>query len=333
MLQTKRIVNRDLIRVLDDARDVVIVGHISPDGDCIGSMLAAGRCLEKRGKRVSYCLQDPVPENLRFLTGAERILPPGCYGGAVFDLGLAVDCANEGRMGEAYGLFRSCPVTAQIDHHAFNPEYASVNEVDENASCAGCMVWRLMGEYGLPVDIPTAEHLYCAVSTDTGRFCFSSTDEEAFLCAADAVASGFDLNRCARQVHLINAAPHLKLLARGLESLRFFAGGRCTSMVLTAADFRDAGAGKEHADGISKYGLDIPGVCMSYLADLSGPGPMKISFRAVQPFHVNDIAALLGGGGHVLASGCRTNVAPERAFRLIEEAMEAQAAEMKNETE
>ena len=189
MRQLKGISEPELLRALDSAGRVLILGHISPDGDCVGSMLALGAILKKRGKTVSLCLQDPVPANLRFLPGADRILPPGQLEGERFDLGVAVDCADEGRMGEAARLFRLCPATAQIDHHATNPLYAGVNEVDGKASCAGCMIWRLMGEYHMEPDDMIAECLYSAISTDTGRFCFSCTDEETFLCAASAAAA------------------------------------------------------------------------------------------------------------------------------------------------
>ncbi len=328
MKQPKRIGEPALLRALDCAEHILILGHISPDGDCVGSMLALSAVLEKRGKRTALCLRDPVPGKLRFLRGWDRILPPEQLEGIRFDLAVAVDCADEGRMGEAARLFRACGMTAQIDHHASNPHYAHINEVDGSASCAGCMVWRLMEEYSMAPDIPTAECLYCAVSTDTGCFCFSSADEEAFLCASRAVSAGIDLNRCARQVHLLREAPHLKLLGRSIASLRFFAGGTCTSMVIGAEDYAACGAGREHTEGIINYGLDIPGVRMTYFADISSPETVRISFRAVAPFHVNDIAALFGGGGHILASGCRTAGDPEAIFRRIESAMEAQIAEM-----
>ena len=333
MRQPKGISEPGLLRALDGARRVLILGHISPDGDCVGSMLALGAILQKRGKTVSLCLQDPVPGNLRFLPGADRILSPGRLEGVDFDLGLAVDCADEGRMGEAARLFRSCPQTAQIDHHATNPLYAGVNEVDGNASCAGCMVWRLMGEYRTELDKETAECLYSAVSTDTGRFCFSCTDEETFLCAASIAAAGIDINRCAREIHLLKEAPHLKLLGRSLATLRFFAGGRCTSIVIGAEDYAAAEAGREHSDGIINYALNIPGVKMTCFADIIAPDAVRISFRAVEPFHVNDIAALFGGGGHALAAGCRTAGDPRELLRRAEEAMEAQIREMTSEGE
>ena len=333
MRQLKGISDPGLLRVLDSARRVLLLGHIAPDGDCVGSLLALGAVLEKRGKTVSLCLQDPVPGNLRFLPGAERILPPDRLEGERFDLAVAVDCADEGRMGEAAKLFRLCPATAQIDHHASNPRYASVNEVDGKASCAGCMIWRLMGEYRMEMDKPIAECLYSAISTDTGRFCFSCTDEETFLCASCVAAAGIDINRCAREIHLVKEAPHLKLLGRSLSTLKFFAGGRCTSMVIGAEDYAASGAEREHSDGIINYALNIPGVVMACFADISAPDAVRVSFRAVEPFHVNDIAALFGGGGHALAAGCRTGGDPLEIIRRAEEAMEAQVREMTAETE
>ncbi len=328
MKQVKGIGDKGLIRVIDGAERILLTGHISPDGDCIGSMLCMASLLEKRGKKVGLCLQDGVPARYRFLKGADRILPPESHDGASFDLGLALDCADRGRMGSAVDLFDRCPVTAQMDHHASNPRYAAVNEVDGGASCTGCMVWRLMGAWGAVPDASEAEALYCALSTDTGRFCFSCTDEETFLCASDLARTGFDISSCARRVHLVKEEPHLRLLGRCLSAMRSFAGGRCTSVVIGEEDYLSSGAGREHSDGIINYALNIPGVRMTYMADLSERSIVRVSFRAVEPCHVDDIAALFGGGGHRLAAGCRTAADSGEVFRRIEEAMEKQLKEL-----
>ncbi|MBQ8135972.1 MAG: hypothetical protein IJ174_00895, partial [Clostridia bacterium] len=192
------------------------------------------------------------------------------------------------------------------------------------ASSTGCILWRLMGALGVEADAETALCIYCAISTDTGNFCFPSTDEETLLCASEMRAAGFDLGAAARRIHLVRETAHVRLLGRALATLRFFAGGACASMRLQAADYEAAGAKNEHCDGIVNYGINLPGVKMAYLLDERPEGIVKVSFRAVRPYDVAAVASLLGGGGHQLAAGLRVPGDAASVAAVIEQVMTAQ---------
>ena len=320
MQTMKKINNPLMLSALKSADSIYMCTHISPDGDAIGSMLAAGRMLEKMGKKVTMTCADPVPGKLFFLPGAEKVKSADLASQETYDLAFSLDCADEGRMGVCQDTYLRIPVRVQMDHHSTNPGYAMENEVDGQASSTGCMVWRLLDALGMEMDQEMAACIYTAISTDTGNFSFSNTDEETFSCAAACVKTGFDLNDVSRRVHLLREEAHIRLLGCALKSLRFFADGACTVMTLTKEDYRQSGAGSEHCDGIINYALNMPGVKMCYLVD-THEAKTKISFRAVAPYRVSHIAAMLGGGGHVLAAGCRTEMPLEEAGALIEREM------------
>ena len=317
----------EMLSALQSANSILLCTHIFPDGDAIGSTLAMGRVLKKLGKQVTLACTDPVPGSYRFLPGTEAFVQPEALDGAAFDVGFAIDCADLKRTGACAEAFSRCPVTMQIDHHPTNPSYAQINVVDGTAPAAGCIVRRAIRALGVPLDAETAQGLYCAISTDTGNFCFRGTTPEAFRIAAELVETGFPLAETARSVHLLREEPHIRLLGRALISLRLFGGGRCACMRVTRADFDAAGAQPEHCDRIVNYALNIPGVEMAYLADGSEEGWVKASLRALAPWNVSGIAQKFGGGGHVLASGFRCEGKLEDVCARIEQEMLCQIGE------
>ena len=322
MKQIRLINDLELVSAVKAAQSVFITTHIRPDGDAIGSLLAMKLILTDMGKTVVACTADPVPEVFLFLPGAAEIVRPDQVPDpSVFDTAIALDCSDSARMGAAEEIFRGIPVTVQLDHHHTNPLYAAHNEADGESSSTGCMVWRLMGSLGVEMTASVAVCLYTAVSSDTGNFCFSCTDEETFLCAADIASTGIDINSVARNIHLLQPVGHVRLLARALSSLALFCDGQCASMILDKKDFEEAHALQEHMDGIVNYGLNLFGVKMAFLIDASEEHAKKVSFRALPPYDVSVIASSLGGGGHVLASGCCVDMPLDELIHDIEDKM------------
>lgn len=319
----------EMLSALKGANSILLCTHISPDGDAIGSTLAMGMALEGMGKKVTYACQDPVPGYLRFLPGWEKFIQAEALEGKKFDAALAIDASDLGRQGKIGVYYQGAPVTLQIDHHVTNPLYAAHNFVDGDAAASGCLIGRMLDALGAAITKEMAVCLYAAISTDTGNFCFKNTDGEAFYWASRLMEAGLDLNDAARRLHLMREEAHVRLLGRALLSLRIFGNGKCACMRLTHQDYLDAGAGPEHTDKIVNYALDLPGVEMAYLADERKIGETKVSLRAQPPRDVASIARQLGGGGHVLAAGCRGEMPLDEMCALLEKAFLAQIEEEK----
>ena len=180
-----------LVRELRRAQRLLLTSHANPDGDAVGSTLAAARLLRQLGKAAVVWLHDPVPRIYRALPGAERIHvgdePPADFPG-LFDAVVVMECPSLDRTGLEDAL-DGLPLY-NIDHHLGNGLYGKVNWVDTAAPAVGEMVYRLARAMNLAIDRDTANALYLTLVTDTGGFRFSNTTAAAFDAAADLVREG-----------------------------------------------------------------------------------------------------------------------------------------------
>lgn len=315
----KRISNQALIKALKEANTVLVCTHLQPDGDAIGSALAALHLLEAMGKKVVVSCQDPVPGYLQYLKGSGRIIPPEKVEGK-FDMVLSVDASDRERLGRCAALLSLGKATAQIDHHATNTMFADLNEVDSTAAATGMLIMRLCHEMGIALDADMASCLYAAISSDTGNFMFSSVTAEAFEQMRILMDAGLPLSQDARRLHLVETLGHMRLLGAALRSLTLYEEGRIAQMSISLEDFSALSATKEEADGIVNHGLYIQGVEMAYLATETQDG-IKFSLRSVEPHIVSRVALKFGGGGHAQASGCTLHTSLKDALMQMQQAM------------
>ena len=291
-----------IARVLREAGSVCICCHVNPDGDTVGSALAMRLILEGMGKHVRVFCQDKIPDHLAFLSGAGEVLRPEEDTGK-YDLFLAVDVSDTGRLGSCDLLRKRCTHSAQIDHHGTNPGYTEVNSVDGEASATCCLIREQMKVLHVPMTKEIAECLYVGVSTDTGNFSFDCTNSEAFRVMSDLMDTGFRLAELNMILFREKSKPQLRLLGKAISGMRFEADGQIAVMTLTQKDFRECGALSEHADTLVNYALESQGTRMALLARENDDGMIKLSLRARAPLTVDDVAAGLGGGGHARAAG------------------------------
>ena len=284
------------------AESVCICGHVNPDGDTIGGILAMRLILQNMGKHVRVFCQDRIPDQFRFLPGAEEIRRPE-DNTENFDLFLAVDVSDAARLGTCSKLMDCCTESAQIDHHGTNIGYLKVNSIDGNAAAACVMIWDQMQFFHMNLTEEIAVCLYTGISTDTGNFSYDCTNAEAFRAMSCLSETGFPLAELNMRLFRERSVPQLKLLGRAIESLRFEADGKIAVMQLTEQDFTDSNALPDQADKIENYGLETKGVIMAVLAREDQDGKIKYSLRARQPMTVDEVAVSLGGGGHPRAAG------------------------------
>ena len=312
----------DMLSAILTAGSVLLFGHVNPDGDTLGSVLALKLRLERMGKRVQAMVDGFVPSRLAFLPGANELLNAADQP-EPFELALAVDVASADRLGKCEALFASAPKTAVIDHHGTNAGYARICMIDGSAPAAAILVYRLLEKMDARLSQEEAICLYTALSTDTGNFIYDSTNAESFALMGRLMEAGLPLPEYSRRLFRQKEAPFVRLLAQTLPSLRVIAGGRVAGLRLTTAQMEAAGANGGHTDGIVDYAIDLEGVSMAYFAREMDGGKVKISLRALEPCAVDKIAARFGGGGHRLAAGLTLTMPLEDAVRIIEAELEA----------
>ncbi|MBR5232478.1 MAG: bifunctional oligoribonuclease/PAP phosphatase NrnA [Clostridia bacterium] len=318
----KTIFDPALLSALEGADSFMVCTHIRPDGDAISSMLAAGRLLRAMGKKVTLVCQDAVPEKYdRFFEDAKGVITPDQAKDMHFDAALAVDVADAERMGSAYTLFQNAAVTLQIDHHISNPAYAMHNAINGKASATGEMIVQLYDALNIPMDAEAAAQLYAAISTDSGNFTFNSVCAETFAAMQRLMESGLDISDINRRLFKVRKRQQVKMLSHALDKLTFFADGQGSYMFVTKEEIAMEDAQPEHLNAIVNYGLDIEGVCMTFMGDENPDGSWKISMRAVPGYDVSQIALQFGGGGHKLAAGCTMKMTFDEAKEKLMSAM------------
>jgi len=319
-----------VVAALREHERFVVAAHENPDGDALGSLLAMHLALGQLGKESAMFVpgQAPLPVEYTFLAleGLHREPPPD-HAERVL---VAVDCANEERLGPDPTLLQDSPLTLDIDHHHDNTRFGDVNLIVAGASSTGEILAEVFRELGVEITPEIAEPLYVALVTDTGRFQYANTSPKALRLAADLIEAGADGHKVFQTVYENVQFAKLKLLARALERAEVYSGGRLVVSHLLKNDFAEVGAAEPYSEGIIDYLRAVEGAMVAALIrePPRGDGPAhRVSLRAsVDEIDVSVIARKSNGGGHRQAAGFSSELSLDELKRFIVEEFEHAAA-------
>ena len=315
--------SKELVRKILEAKTAVVLAHVNPDGDTLGSMLALAKVLEQAGLEVTRIMHDEVPEIYKFFPGQEKVLCSqkeedlAKLPAEGFDLSFSCDCGSAARLGSGANVWTKATTTANIDHHLSNPLYGDLNWVDPNATCTGQVVKALAGELNqagknIETDTDLASLYYITLLTDTGGFRHSNTTSEVFNWAAELI--GLGANPSTIYNGLFNQIPFraIKIIGSALDKLEHdtvkLNSGKEISIAYTYTlrkDLDDVGAKDEDTDEIVDHIMRIKNLDMClYLREGDKAKSYKGSLRSVTAdIECSKIAAQLNGGGHARAAG------------------------------
>ena len=320
----------ELRAVADALRDhdrFLLVIHENPDGDALGSILAAKLALDALGKDSVMFLGDSseLPSEYAFM-GLDRIhrqLPED----AAERVLVALDCASAKRTRIPPEQLARFEVVLDVDHHHDNTRFGTVNLIEPDASSTGEILRDVLRELGVELSPEIAEALYIAVVTDTGRFQYANTTPKALRLAAELVEAGVDSHRVFRGIYESVEFAKLKLLARALDRAEVLDGGRLVVSYLVRADFKALGVGDEYAEGIIDYLRAVDGTEMAALIREPPEPPdalRRISLRSSSDeLDVSAIARKAGGGGHPQAAGFSSSKPIDEIVAFIRSAFTA----------
>jgi phosphoesterase RecJ-like protein len=299
----------------------LLITHENPDGDALGSILATKLALDQLGKDSVMYLYGaaPLPAEYGFmeLEGLGRALPEDWRERVL----VAVDCANESRLGHDTELLTGVDYVIDIDHHHDNTRFGNVNLVVPNASSTGEVLRDVFAELGVELTPEIAEALYIALVTDTGRFQYANTTPKALRLAAELVDAGADVHRIFQWVYETVQFAKMKLLARALERAQIYDGGRVVVSYLLRTDFTDIGAAEAYSEGIIDYLRAVEGAELAALIrePPRSDGPARrVSLRAsTDELDVSAIARKSGGGGHRQAAGFSSEASIDEITEFI----------------
>lgn len=289
--------------IIDGHGRFLVTGHIDPDGDCIGSMLAMARFLGGRGKEVRCFVSGEIPESYTRLPGFELFVPAASLSRVRDEAIIALDSPTTARTGVIAGRDNERKIV-NIDHHPTNTRYGDVNVVDEHAAAAAVLVYRYLAwEAPEAITPEIADALYLGVLMDTGGFRFQNADAEAFETAARLIERGAHPYELAREFLYMTSVVMLRLLSLVLASLEVHGGGKIAVLAVTGDMLRRSGASIKDTEGFVDYAASIDDVELSALFREVGPREVRISLRSRNDFNVADLAERFGGGGHRKAAG------------------------------
>jgi phosphoesterase RecJ-like protein len=310
-------------RTLIQGRRFVIVTHMDPDGDGIGSMLALGDVLKGAGKEAVLLTTKPVGLPYRLLHGAERIVQH-LQTDASFDAAVVLDCGELSRLNGLSGFVRRIRPVINIDHHETNDCFGDLNLVDGRSSSTGELVYKVICETGLSISQAAAENLFVAIMTDTGSFTYDNTTGAALAIAAQLVDRGVNPWEISKKISHGYSAFRLRLLEMALGTLEYHHGGKLALMTITTEMFEKTGSDRTDCERFVEYPRHVKGVEIAALVRQTDQNHYRVSLRSNRWVNVARLAGLFGGGGHPMAAGFESRGPLEAVkAKLITEAASA----------
>lgn len=287
---------------LSGKQTVGIAGHVRPDGDCVGSTLAVYNYIREYYPQIDVRLYlEPIPNIFKFLKRSDEIRSD-YTDDMVFDLFIAEDCGDTGRLGNAAKYFACAKSTICIDHHVSNQSFADDNYIFPDASSTCELVYELMDSDKITKEI--AECLYTGMVHDTGVFQYSCTSAKTMNIAGQLMEKGIDYPKIVDETFYTKTFNQNRILGRALLNSRLYLNGQCIVSVITQEEMKESDVLPKHLDGIVNQLRITKGVKVAVFFYENEDGTYKASLRANGAFDVARIAVSFGGGGHVKAAGC-----------------------------
>jgi phosphoesterase RecJ-like protein len=288
--------------MLENVKTVAILGHIRPDGDCVGSCLATYNYLEENYPDIDAVVYLETPSSkFNYLKNFDRIVSDYSEDKG-YDLCICLDCSDTLRFGSAVKYFENAKKSLCVDHHVTNLEYAMENVVKPDASSACEVLFELLDES--KISKPVAECIYTGIIHDTGVFKFDCTSAKTMLIAGKMMEKGIDFSKIIDDSFYRRTYIQNQVLGRALLESITFLHGRCIFSVIGKKDMDFFGVTSSDMDGVIDQLRVTEGVeCAIFMYETSCR-EYKVSLRSTTDLDVSKIAMYFGGGGHKKAAGC-----------------------------
>jgi len=316
------------VRELAPTGRVLLICHVNPDGDALGSMLGFALGLRRLGVtrlQATFPGGLDVPVPFAELPGLDLLVPEDqAYEDP--DLVIVFDVAAESRLGGLVGRLPRAKASVVLDHHASNTRFGGINLVDARAAATSMVCEELLDRLDVPLDVEIAECLYVALATDTGSFKFDMTTPQVHEMAARLIATGIRPGEISRRIFDTRPFGAMKLFGEVLGRAALdptAAGGH--GMVWTYATLDDLDRHQQ-----APYVLDtlidpvrtVAEADVSVLVKQLGVDEWAVSLRSKGAVDVSGVAVAMGGGGHRLAAGFTGHGTPGEVVLAVREQLD-----------
>jgi len=303
---------------IKSAKNILILSHINPDGDTLGSMCGLYHAiLDNFKKKCDMITISKLPKTYEFLPDIQLAkLVDDVDKSLVYDLTICVDIAAADRFNEAKLLFDKSKYTVNIDHHKTNTKYADLNLINSQASSTGEFLYAIMKNLDWKINLKTATCLYTAILTDTGSFRFSNTTSETFKTVSELVDIGVNSVDVYKNCYENNSKSMVMLQAYCISNAHFLDNDRIVYSVIYKKDVEKFCAGDDCTEGLAEKLRAIETTKVAFIVKEIGTKISKVSMRS-KDLDVAEICSVFGGGGHTAAAGCVIKSAPETATKKV----------------
>lgn len=295
--------------------NIVVISHVNPDGDAIGSGLALTLGLKKMGKNVRFILQDKYPDSVKFLNEINIVEQYDENNEYKFDLSICVDGATDDRLGKAKELLKDRFVI-NIDHHISNTLYGKLNYVEEISSTSE-LIYKFLKFCEIDIDINMAEALYTGLVNDTGNFSHDNVTEKTFEMAAELKRIGASNSKVVREFFNTKSLPAIKLLGIAMYEMEYNENKKLVYYFMSKDTLDKYNGRKEDTEGIVEKLISFKEAEVSLFLREDKIGVIKGSMRSKHDIDVNKIASIFGGGGHRKAAGFTSELPAEEIIKKV----------------
>ena len=311
----KILTNNECAQYLLSHDNYCILSHRRPDGDTIGSSAALCLGLRKLGKKAHVLFNSEVSSRFAWLH--EGLTKEAEEEG---DTIVSVDVASPGMLPKAFQHLLG-KINLRIDHHASATSFTDCELVKgSSASCAE-LVWDVLNDAGVTMDRAIAEAVYVGVSTDTGCFRYSNTNDHTFSVAAACAKAKARIYELNQELFETNTLGRLKMQAWIVDHMKMIRGGEMAIVAIPKAVEEEIGVNEDDMDNISSFPRTVAGVCMAATLRETADDGTKISVRAVPGYDATKVTVQFGGGGHKGAAGASLKMPLKEAEKAVEAAM------------
>ena len=305
----KKLTRAECADILGAHDHFAIVTHRRPDGDTLGSSALLCMGLRQLGK-TAHILANPeiTPKYAHLHQGLTK---PAAEEG---DFVVSVDVASEGMLPDC---FKALTFDLRIDHHGSATSFTPVELVEPGAAACGEIIYWVLTEMGAELDIPMANALYTAISTDTGCFRYANTTGDTFAVAAACAKAGAEVFQINQALFETNSLARLQVQSWMVQNARFLQNGKVAICPLPKAVEAQFGAKEDDLENISGFPRTIEGVQLAVTIREDGTNRVKMSVRAVPGQDAAALCAKFGGGGHKGAAGASMNMTMDEAVRAV----------------
>lgn len=293
----------DLDNIIKNSKKILLLSHVNPDGDTLGSMCALYSMILNRFKvKVDMSVVSNVPMNYKFLPNinkAERYFDQSL----VYDLVITLDVASIERTRDAKIFFDKAKVTVNFDHHKTNPKFAQYNIIKPEASSCGEVLYDYFKENGWVITKDAAECLYVAIMTDTGNFRFENTTSSALRAAAELIDIGACPNVLYKNCYETKTKNFVMFQNYCVDKAVFSEDNKIVYTTVYKKDLEKFSAGDDYTDGIAETLRAIDTTEVSFVLKEVDNKITKVSMRS-KHIDVAKICEKFQGGGHTYAAGC-----------------------------